>query len=125
MQSGGEVFGVPIEAVVETVRLPRDRLVGIKNGQAFVLRDLIVPTCRLDRLLDLPESGNRGGDAFILVIQVGGEAAGIEVDGIGERLDVVMKPMEGILAEAAGYAGTTLLGNGRVLLVLNLGVILQ
>jgi two-component system, chemotaxis family, sensor kinase CheA len=124
VRSGGEVFGVPIEAVVETVRLPRDRLIGIKNGQAFVLRDQIVPTCRLDRLLDLPESGSRGGDALILVTHIGGEAAGIEVDGIGERLDVVMKPMQGLLAEASDYAGTTLLGNGRVLLVLNLGAIL-
>ena len=125
VQSGGEVFGVPIDVVAETIRLPRDRLIGIKSGQAFVLRDQIVPTCRLDRLLDLPAVGRReAGDALILVTHIGGQAAGLEVDGIGERLDVVMKPMQGILAEASDYAGTTLLGNGRVLLVLNLGAIL-
>jgi two-component system, chemotaxis family, sensor kinase CheA len=125
VESGGEVFGVPIDAVAETVRLPRDRLIGIKSGSAFVLRDQIVPTCRLDRLLDLPAcAGSDAGDALILVTHVGGEATGIEVDGIGERLDVVLKPMQGILAEASDYAGTTLLGNGRVMLVLNLGAIL-
>jgi two-component system, chemotaxis family, sensor kinase CheA len=127
VQSGGQVFGVPIEAVAETVRLPRDRLIEIKNGQAFVLRDQIVPTCPLNRLLELPDSEARAHakDALILVTNVGGQTAGVEIDGIGERLDVVMKPMQGILAEAPDYAGTTLLGNGQVLLVLNLSAMLQ
>jgi len=127
VQAGGELFGVPIEAIAETVRLPRSQIVPIKDGQAFVLRDKVVPTCRLDRLLDLagPGVGDRTRDALILVTDAGGQTAGIEIDAIGERLDVVVKPMQGLLAEVSDYAGTTLLGNGRVLLVLNLGAVLQ
>jgi two-component system chemotaxis sensor kinase CheA len=141
VRAGGELFGVPIEAIAETVRLPRAQIVQIKDGEAFVLRDKIVPTCRLDRLLELPDLGQRSGqrtelgssagakratdDALILVTDAGGQTAGIEIDGIGERLEVVVKPMQGLLAEASDYAGTTLLGNGRVLLVLNLGAVLQ
>lgn len=126
VESGGQIFGVPIDAIAETVRLPRDRLIRIKSGQAFVLRDQIVPTCQLHRLLDLPDgSRSDANDALILVTDAGGETAGVEVDGIGERLDIVMKPMQGLLAEVPDYAGTTLLGNGRVLLVLNLSAILQ
>jgi two-component system chemotaxis sensor kinase CheA len=127
VQAGGELFGVPIEAIAETVRLPREHIVQIKDGEAFVLRDKVVPTCRLDLLLDLPgaKTVDRGKDALILVTDAGGQMAGIEIDGIGERLDVVVKPMQGLLAEVQDYAGTTLLGNGRVLLVLNLGAVLQ
>jgi two-component system, chemotaxis family, sensor kinase CheA len=131
VQAGGELFGVPIEAIAETVRLPRTHIVQIRDGEAFVLRDKIVPTCRLDRLLELPGADHGRGaghaddmDALILVTDAGGQTAGIEIDGIGERLDVVVKPMQGLLAEASDYAGTTLLGNGRVLLVLNLGAVL-
>jgi two-component system chemotaxis sensor kinase CheA len=127
IHAGGEVFGVPIEAIAETVRLPRAHILQIKSGEAFVLRDRIVPTCRLDRLLDLPNAGicDRGNDALILVTDAGGQTAGLEIDRIGERLDVVVKPMQGLLAEVQDYAGTTMLGNGRVLLVLNLGAVLQ
>ena len=145
VQAGGELFGVPIEAIAETIRLPRARIVPIKDGEAFVLRDKIVPTCRLERLLDLPGSGQSVGngsgvdlgrdvgskhadatdDVLILVTDAGGQTAGIEIEGIGERLDVVVKPMQGLLADVSDYAGTTLLGNGRVLLVLNLGAVLQ
>jgi two-component system chemotaxis sensor kinase CheA len=127
IHAGGEVFGVPIEAIAETVRLPRAQILQIKSGEAFVLRDRVVPTCRLDRLLELPNAGLRdhGNDALILVTDAGGQTAGLEIDSIGERLDVVVKPMQGVLAEVPDYAGTTLLGNGRVLLVLNLGAVLQ
>jgi two-component system chemotaxis sensor kinase CheA len=127
IHAGGEIFGVPIEAIAETVRLPRAHILQIKSGEAFVLRDRIVPTCRLDRLLDLPNAGicDRGNDALILVTDAGGQTAGLEIDSIGERLDVVVKPMQGLLAEVQDYAGTTMLGNGRVLLVLNLGAVLQ
>ena len=47
-----------------------------------------------------------------------------EIDAIRDRLDVVLKPMQGLLAGARGYAGTTLLGNGQVLLVLDVKEIL-
>jgi two-component system chemotaxis sensor kinase CheA len=127
VQAGGELFGVPIEAIAETVRMPRSHIVPIKDGEAFVLRDKVVPTCRLDRLLDLAgtDGGDQTKDALVLVTDAGGQTAGIEIDAIGERLDVVVKPMQGLLAEVSDYAGTTLLGNGRVLLVLNLGAVLQ
>jgi two-component system chemotaxis sensor kinase CheA len=45
---------------------------------------------------------------------------GIEVDRLGERLDVMLKPMEGLLGSMRGIAGTTLLGDGRILVVLDI-----
>ena len=48
-----------------------------------------------------------------------GQIGGIEVDRLGERLDVMLKPMEGLLGGMRGVAGTTLLGDGRVLVVLD------
>ena len=45
--------------------------------------------------------------------------AAFEIDAIRDRVEVVLKPMQGLLAGARGYAGTTLLGDGQVLLVLD------
>jgi two-component system chemotaxis sensor kinase CheA len=45
--------------------------------------------------------------------------AGIEVDCLGQQQDVMLKPMDGLLAGIRGIAGTTLLGDGRVLIVLD------
>ena len=48
----------------------------------------------------------------------------LEIDAIQDRLEVVLKPLQGLLSSARGYSGTTLLGDGRVLLVLDLKEIL-
>ena len=60
----------------------------------------------------------------MLVAEIGGKVTALEVDAIRDRLEVVLKPMQGLLANARGYAGTTLLGDGAVLLVLDLKEIL-
>jgi two-component system chemotaxis sensor kinase CheA len=56
---------------------------------------------------------------LLVVMEAAGRIAAFEIDAIRDRLDVVLKPMQGLLAGARGYAGTTLLGNGQVLLVLD------
>ena len=53
------------------------------------------------------------------MVSADGQLAAIEGDGFGERMDVMLRPMEGILSGIAGYAGTTLIGDGRVLIVLD------
>jgi two-component system chemotaxis sensor kinase CheA len=57
--------------------------------------------------------------AKVVIMSAAGQIGAIEVDRLGERLDVMLKPMEGLLGGMRGVAGTTLLGDGRVLVVLD------
>jgi two-component system chemotaxis sensor kinase CheA len=75
VEVGDALFGVPMDGIAETVRVPRNRIRRIKHAEAFVLR---------------------------------------------EAIDVVLKPLEGLLGGTRGYSGSALMGDGRVLLVLNL-----
>jgi two-component system, chemotaxis family, sensor kinase CheA len=121
VEAGGQVLGIPMDAVTETVRLPPDRIGQIKNNEGFVLRDRIVPICSLAELMRLPKRPIPVSDARLLVVtEMNGKITALEVDAIRDRLEVVLKPMQGLLANARGYAGTTLLGGGEVLLVLDL-----
>ena len=56
VEAGGQVFGIPMDAVTETVRLTPDRISQIKNNDGFVLRDRVVPICSLAELMNLPKS---------------------------------------------------------------------
>ena len=56
VEAGGQVFGVPMDAVVETSRVPRDRIARLGAAEAIVLRDRTVPLVRLADMLDLPRS---------------------------------------------------------------------
>lgn len=123
VEAAGQVFGVPMEAVVETVRVSRDAIAPVGAARALVFRNRTLPVIDLGRALGR-EPGASAGDATVLIVAVAGQWGGLEVDRLGERLDVMLKPPEGLLAGVPGIDGTTLLGDGRVLIVLDLHEIL-
>jgi two-component system chemotaxis sensor kinase CheA len=120
VEAGDALFAVPMDSVAETVRVPRSQVRRIKRSEAFVLRDAIVPLVRLQDLLELPSQAAEVDEEAVLVARVGGAIVGIVIDRFREGIDVVLKPLDGVLAGMRGYSGSALLGDGRVLLVLNL-----
>ena len=74
--------------------------------------------------MNLPQADHRQESRLVMVADTGSKVAAVEIDAIRDRLDVVLKPMQGVLANAHGYAGTTLLGDGAVLLVVDLKEVL-
>jgi two-component system chemotaxis sensor kinase CheA len=125
VETGGQLFGISMDAVSETVLVTPDRISRIKNNVGFVLRDRVVPIVSLAERMKLPErTRDVASSRLLVVLEAAERIVALEVDAIRERLDAVLKPMQGLLAGARGYAGTTLLGNGEVLLVLDLKEIL-
>jgi two-component system chemotaxis sensor kinase CheA len=121
VETGGQFFGISMDAISETVRVTPDRISQIKNNNGFVFRDRVVPIVALAEIMKLPTKTKDTTVAKLLVVmEAAGKIAALEIDAIHDRLDVVLKPMQGLLAGARGYAGTTLLGSGQVLLVLDI-----
>ena len=126
VESDGQTFGVPMDCVIETVRVPRARIRTIKQAQATVLRGRIVALKSLNALLGLaiPPKANADGELAVLVVRLGEEPVGILVDQFHETVDVILKPMTGVLAGIAAYAGSALMGDGSVLMILNIKEVL-
>ncbi|CAK0766636.1 two-component system, chemotaxis family, sensor kinase CheA [Gammaproteobacteria bacterium] len=116
----GRLIGIPIDLVLETVRLPISKIFLIKDRETFVLRERIVPLVRLRQLLELEDSEGDEEELAVLVVRVRGEPIGLVVDQFREGVEILLKPLEGVLASLSGYSGTALLGDGSVMLVLNL-----
>jgi two-component system chemotaxis sensor kinase CheA len=119
IEAAGQVFGVPMDAVVETIRVSRDAISPVGAAHALVVRNRTLPLVDLGQALGR-EARPRMDDASVLIVRVGGQVGGLEVDRLGDRLDVMLKAPEGLLAGVPGVDGTTLLGDGRVLIVLDL-----
>ncbi|MBA1157439.1 chemotaxis protein CheA [Microvirga mediterraneensis] len=117
---GDETYGIPISGVLETAFVPASRILPIQENEAFVLRDRTLPLVRLAEILEVPSQPDPGGGTKVVVMWVGDERVGIAVDGFAERMDVLMRPMSGILSRMPGLMGTTLLGDGRVLMILDI-----
>jgi two-component system chemotaxis sensor kinase CheA len=114
------LFGIPMDLIHGTVKVPCRDIVRIKGSEAFVLRDHVIPLLHLARLLDLPDRTTAAEEIAVLVVRIGGQTIGLGISNFGEGMEVILKPLEGMLAKIVGYAGTALLGDGRVLLVLDL-----
>jgi len=125
VEAGGQMFGIPMDAVVETVKVARERIVPVGAARAFVLRDRTLPLIDLAEALGERRAASPKTDANVVVVSIGAELGSLEVDRLGERIDVMLKPMDGLLSGMPGVAGTTLLGDGRVLIVLDLQELLQ
>ena len=125
VEAGGQMFGLPLEAIIETVRVPRAAIVKVGAAHAVVLRERTIPVIDLATLLGVEQTRRDTTEVTLVVAAAGGEWGGFRVDRLGERLDLILKPLEGLLTETPGILGTTLLGDGRVLLVLDIGEMLQ
>jgi two-component system, chemotaxis family, sensor kinase CheA len=122
IESDGQLFGVPMDHVVETVRIPKSAIRSIKQSQATVLRGRIVPLKPLNALLGLSAKPkvNADDELAVLLVQANGEVLGLLVDGFRETIDMIQKPLSGILSGLTAYSGSALTGDGSVLMVLNI-----
>lgn len=121
VEADGQTFGVPMESVVETVRIPRSAVLNIKKERVTTLRGRVVPLRTINDALGLGSDPRANGDdeLAVLVLHVGNDDAGLVVDDFRRTADIILKPMSGVLAGLPAYAGSTLMGDGSVLMVLN------
>lgn len=122
IEAAGQIFGVPMDAVIETVRVPRSAVRSIKQGMVTVLRGKVLALRSLNQLLSLatPALTNDRDEFAVLVVRVGEDMFGLLVDDFQETADIILKPMVGVLANLHAYSGSALMGDGSVLMVLNI-----
>ncbi len=119
--TAGESFAIPQIGVVELVRVTdeqKDLLEDVHGAHFYRLRDTLLPLVYLDRLLALPESAAR--ESYnIIVCQVGETRFGIVVEEVFDTQEIVVKPVGRLVKHLNTYAGCTILGDGRVIMILD------
>ena len=115
---GGDPYGIPLDRIIETASIPASHIVALGAGHACVLRDRTVPVLSLAALIGAVE--HPSPQTKLLVTEASGEPIGLVVEGFGGRVDGLVRPKSGLLAAVPGIAGTTILSDGGVLIVLNL-----
>jgi two-component system chemotaxis sensor kinase CheA len=122
IESDQQLFGVPMDHVVETVRVPVSAIRTIKQSQTAVLRGRIVPLKSLNALLGIaaiPKT-NSDDELAVLLVQAGSVELGLLVDGFRETMGVIQKPLNGFLSSLSAFSGSALMGDGSVLMILNI-----
>jgi two-component system chemotaxis sensor kinase CheA len=98
-----------------------------KQASTTVLRGRIVALRALNDLLalDAEPISNADDELAVLVVRLGSETVGLTVDQFHGAIDIILKPLDGVLSGLTGFAGTALMGDGGVLMVLNPKELLQ
>src|SRR5580698_6730791 len=120
VEAGGERFAIPQLSVLELVRAGNGgdhRIERIKDAPVLRLRNKLLPLIRLKEVLHLGECDNENG--FIVVMQVGNQVFGTVVDGVFHTEEIVIKPMSSKLRHIPVFSGTTILGDGSVIMIID------
>ena len=120
VEAGGERFAIPQLSVLELVRVGGagdHRIEWIKDTPVLRLRNQLLPLLHLKEVLRLGAAGSEEG--FVVVTQVGNQIFGAIVDGVFHTEEIVIKPMSSKLRQIAVFSGTTILGDGSVIMILD------
>jgi two-component system chemotaxis sensor kinase CheA len=119
----GDRFAIPQLSVIELVRVrshSSPSIERIKDSTLLRLRNKLLPLIELRKLLELPtraETATEG--AFIVVMQVSTQVFGLVVDRVFDTEEIVVKPMSSALRRIPMFSGSTIMGDGSVILILD------
>ncbi len=122
-----EKFAIPQISVLELVRASHDsehKIEHINNTPVLRLRDRLLPLIRLDEILGMADAETDTDEAaskedYIVISQVGTFTFGIVVDQVFDTEEIVVKPVAPILRDLQTFAGNTILGDGKVIMILD------
>jgi two-component system chemotaxis sensor kinase CheA len=124
LDCGGQRFAIPQTAVAELVRSgPEHCIERIHDAPVLRLRDCLVPLVALSSLLGLAETHGAAEQRLIVIIGYGAQRFGIMVDEVDDAEEIVVKPLAPMLRPTRLFAGSTILGDGRVALILDPGAL--
>jgi two-component system chemotaxis sensor kinase CheA len=122
IKQGGSTFGIPATDLQETLGdLPLSTICTLGTAPGLQVRGELVPLYNLGKQLAMQDAHPWFPERFsAVVVHVRGETVALAVDEFCDIIDAVMKPMAGMLARNSFYSGSTILGDGSIMLLLNL-----
>ena len=123
--SGGERFAIPQVSLLELVRMENGEagkgIEMVHGAPVYRLRGRLLPLVYLNRELQLPfDPSKEAASANIVVVQADGREFGLVVDEITDTEEIVVKPLGQQLKGLTAYSGATIMGDGRVALILDI-----
>lgn len=121
-----EIYAIPLGSIDSTINITTNDIKTIQNREVILLRGQIIPIIRLADVLNVPETdASDSQDLFVVVVHMGDQKAGIIVDNLIGQQEIVIKTLGKLLAGIKVIAGATILGNGQVALILDVGTLMQ
>ncbi len=120
------LYAIPLVYVLEAVLREQAEISTIDGREVIRLRGDVVPLVHLGQALGIPDSFFRGGNqTWVVIVKFGEKLVGLAVDTLSELLEIVVKSLGLYLGNVKGIAGASVLGDGRVVLILDVATLMN
>jgi two-component system chemotaxis sensor kinase CheA len=129
----GQTFALPLLVVSEVARVKDQEMIYLDEFESFRLRDRFLSVVRPGRVFGFDRRVGGKGAAmrgavesfFVIVVTAGGRRFGIAADSLIGEQELVIKPLDAEWVQNEALAGASLLGDGRVVLILDAGAVFR
>ena len=123
---GEEVYILPLSSVVESFQVGENIVKTIGgNGRVVEVREEFMPVLELERLFEVPRHGDESPGGIMVVIEAEGGRVALLVDELLGQQQVVVKNLEANYRKVDDISGATIMGDGRVALILDVGSLVR
>ncbi len=123
---GDEVYILPLSAVVESFQVKDEAVSTVAHGAQLVkVREEYMPVIELERLFQVPAPQDGAGIGIMVVVESEGSRAALLVSELLGQHQVVVKNLESNYRKVANVSGATILGDGKVALILDIGALVR
>ncbi len=117
---GEEVYVVPLTTILESLKIDPSHLKTVASrGRTLRVRGEYLPVIHLAELFNIPAKAQDVADGIAVIVDAQGKKAALVVDDLFGQTQVVVKSLSQNFKKIAGFAGATILGNGKVTLILD------
>ena len=115
----GRTYALPMNSVVEIVRLPLDAIQTIKGHAVAVIRDKALPLVWLHDHFGFAHQQNSRNNVFLVIVGIAEKRFGLVVDELIGNQEIVVKSLGSFIGKVEGFSGATILGDGSVAPILD------
>lgn len=115
-----EFYAIPLGTIDETTSLETGMIKNIQGQQVMVLREKVLPLVFLKQILNVPGDLEKS-EMYVVVVRKGEQQFGLVVDELVGQQDIVINSLGKLLTGIKGLAGASILGDGRISLILDIG----
>lgn len=116
---GQEVYAIPIGSIKEIIEIPAKSIKLVRQKEFIDYRGLLIPFLRLAKVLECPREVKADDVVTAVIVKKGERLAALSVDELIGQQEIVIKPLGKALSKIKIVSGATILGDGRVVLILD------
>jgi two-component system chemotaxis sensor kinase CheA len=126
VESDGELYAIPLTTVMENMRVHQDQIKMINGKKMVNIRDRVLPVVNLGDLVGTRDAEKEEDEwMYLVIVEIGDRRFGMLVDKLHGQEEIVMKSMGEYLKGTAGIAGACVTGDGKVILILDMGGLVE